>query len=126
MLQQISMYPGFAYYYSLFEWMSTCLYEEGRDGVLSSATALNTILANTDREAVFATLSLSEMLKDCLKNIQDAIGMGVLRFPDSEELITAAGFELNTISKINHARVIMSRYLGDVAHHIAAYCPAPP
>jgi hypothetical protein len=120
------MYRGFAYYYGLFEWMSTCLYEEGSECVLSSAKALNTILVNTDREAVFATLSLSEMLKDCLKNIQDAIGMGVLRFPDTEELITDAGLELNTISKINHARIIMSRYLGDVAHHLAAYGPALP
>jgi len=120
------MYPGFAYYYGLFEWMSTCLYEEGSECVLSSAKALNTILVNTDREAVFATLSLSEMLKDCLKNIQDAIAMGVLRFPDTEELIRDAGLDLNTISKINHARCIMSRYLVDVAHHLAAYGLAPP
>ena len=126
MLEQISMYPGFTYYYGLFEWMSACLYEESSECVLSSAKALNTILANTDREAVFATLSLSEMLKDCLKNIQDAIGMGVLRFPDTEELITDAGLDLNTISKINHARCIMSRYLVDVAHHLAAYGLAPP
>jgi len=120
------MYPGFTYYYGLFEWMSACLYEESSECVLSSAKALNTILANTDREAVFATLSLSEMLKDCLKNIQDAIGMGVLRFPDTEELIRDAGLDLNTISKINHARCIMSRHPADVAHHLAAYGLAPP
>ena len=126
MLEQISTYPGFAYYYGLFEWMSTCLYEEGSACVLSSAKALNAILANTDREAVFATLGLSEMMKDSLKNIQDVIGLGVLRFPDTEELITDAGLDLNTISKINHARCIMSRYLVDVAHHLAAYGLEPP
>ena len=126
MLEQISTHPGFAYYSGLFEWMSTCLYVEGSECVLSSAKALNTILVDADMEAVFATLSLSEMLKDCLKNIQDAIGMGVLRFPDTEELTTDAGLDLNTISKINHARCIMSRYLVDVAHHLAAYGLEPP
>jgi hypothetical protein len=128
LLEQISIYPGFASYYGWFESMSTCLYMEGSECVLSSATALNTILVNTDREAVFATLGLSEMLKDCLRNIQDAIGMSVLRFPDTQELITDAGLDLsldlNTISKINHARLIMSRYLRDVAGHLSAYGPA--
>ena len=96
---------------------------EGEDSVLLSAVALNTILEDTELRAKFATLSLSVMVKECLKNVQDAIGMSLLHFPNTQELIDDAGIALNTLSKLNHARLIMARYLRDVAHHLSAYAP---
>ena len=123
MLLEILWQPGFEYFYGLFEWLSSCMDVEGSDCVLRSAVALNTILVDTELEAVFATLSLSVMLKECLKNVQDAIGMSLLHFPDTQELIDDAGIAVNTLSKLNHARCIMARYLRDVAHHLSAYAP---
>ena len=123
MLQEILWHPGFEYFYGLFEWLSVCLDVEGSDCVLRSAVALNTILVDTELVAVFATLSLSAMLTECLKNVQDSIGMSLLHFPDTQELIDDAGIHVNTLSKLNHARLIMARYLRDVAHHLSAYGP---
>ena len=97
---------------------------EGEDSVLLSTVALNTILEDTELWAKFATLNLKVMLNECLKNIQDAIGMSLVHFPNTQELIDDAGLALNTLSKLNHARLIMARYLRDVAHHLSTYAPA--
>ena len=47
--------------------------------------------------------------------------MTLLQFPETQELIDDAGLAVNTLSKLNHARCIMVRYLRDVAHHLVAY-----
>jgi hypothetical protein len=124
LLLEIWWHPGFEYFYGLFEWLATCMDVEGEDSVLLSAVALNTILEDTELRAKFATLNLKVMLNECLKNIQDAIGMSLLHFPNTQELIDDAGLAVNTLSKLNHARLIMARYLRDVAHHLSAYAPA--
>jgi hypothetical protein len=75
----------------------------------------------TGHVAFVRQAGLEALFTNCVRTIQDAIGMCMIRDGDMRRVMDHEGISLNTKSRLRNAFFIQKRYLRDVGNHMMEF-----